>query len=186
MPDVFSQFLFSLQQGELSTWRKAYGFLLPVVARAAHVLGYSREEAETIAFDSLSSLPGKLFKFQISREEDLRAFAVTEVYLRCLPVLENLGTGPFGKWKEALVKDRVSTEREIFRFISLMHDLKVSHLSEFEKIVFNDRWLMRKDRSTIANERAIEMDQVQTILEKIVRKMKLGLEESGFKWMLAA
>ena len=182
----FIEFIRLFENGDLSTWRKAYDFLYPVAARAAHVLGYSREEAETIAFDSLSSLPGKLFQFQISREEDLRAFVVTEVYLRCLPVLENLGTGPFGKWKEALVKDRVSTEREIFRFISLMHDLKVSHLSEFEQIVFNDRWLMRKDRSTIANERAIEMDQVQSILEKIVRKMKLGLEESGFKWMLAA
>ena len=186
MSTSFTEFLCLLQQGELSTWRKAYDFLYPVAARAAHVLGYSREEAEVIAFDSLASLTGKISQVQIRREEDLRAFAVTEVYLRCLPVLENLGTGPFGEWKEALVKDRVSTKREIFRFISLMHDLKVSHLSEFEQIVFNDRWLMRKDRSTIANERAIEIDQVQSILEKIVRKMKLGLEESGFKWMLAA
>ena len=179
-------FLQLLQDGDLKNWQRASDFLYPVASRAAHVLGYSLEEAEVIAFDSLASLAGKISQVQISREEDLRAFAVTEVYLRCLPVLENLGTGPLAKWKEALIKDRVSTEREIFRFISLMHDLKVSHLSEFEEIVFNDRWLMRKDRSTIANERAIEMDQAQSILEKIVRKMKLGLEESGFSWMLAA
>jgi hypothetical protein len=186
MSTSFTEFLCLLQKGELKAWQRAYDFLYPVAARAAHVLGYSREEAETIAFDSLASLVGKISQVQIRREEDLRTFAVTEVYIRCLPVLENLGTGPLGKWKEALVQDRVSTERKIFRFISLMHDLKVSHLSEFEQIVFNDRWLMRKDRSTIANERAIEMDQLQSILEKIVRKMKLGLEEFGFKWMLAA
>jgi hypothetical protein len=186
MTDNRLNFLQLLQDGNLENWRKAYKFLYPLAKRTAHLLGYSWEDAETIALDSLSSLPEKIFQVPGEREEDLRAFAVTEVYLRCLPVLENLGTGPLGKWKEALVKDRVSTEREIFRFISLIHDLKVSHLSEFEQIVFNDRWLMRKDRSTIANERAIQMDQLQPILEKITRKMKSGLDEAGFKWMLAA
>ena len=126
MPTSFTEFLCLLQQGELKAWQKAFGFLQPVAARAAYVLGYSREEAEAVAFDSLASLPGKISQVSISREEDLRAFAVTEIYLHCLPVLENLGTGPLGKWKEALVQDRVSTEREIFRFISLMHDLKLS------------------------------------------------------------
>ena len=62
--DFFSEFIRLFEQGDLSTWRKAYDFLYPVAARAAHVLGYSREEAETIAFDSLSSLPGKLFSFK--------------------------------------------------------------------------------------------------------------------------
>ncbi|MBT3666138.1 MAG: hypothetical protein HN548_01565 [Opitutae bacterium] len=186
MSNLFTDFFRLLQQGDQNAWRKAFILLHPVVTRAAHVLGYCQDDAESIAFDSLSSLPGKILQFQIKREEDLRACVVTEVYLRCLPVLEILGTGPLGKWKEALVKDRDSTEREIFRFISLMHDLKISHLSEFEQIIFNDRWLMRKDRSTIVNERAIQMDQLQSILEKITRKMKSGLDETGFKWMLAA
>jgi hypothetical protein len=186
MSNAFLEFLRLLKLGDEKTSIKAFNFLYPIAWRAACMVGYSKEDAEGVAFDTLISFPYKIGLWKIQTEDDLRAHTVADVYLRCLPFLENHTRGVFEKWKNMLEMNREETEQRLVHFVASFREIKQLYLSDFEQMIFNDRWLLRKDRSTIARERAMEADQVQSILEKIVRKMKSGMEEFELGWMLSS
>lgn len=184
MSDIFLGFLNLLKLGDEKAWRKAFNFLYPIAWRAACVLGYSKSDAENVAFDTLMSLPYKIGLWKIQKKEDLHTRTTVEVYLRCLPFLEGLREGILKKWKEMLERNQVETEQKLYHFIYSFREIKEIYLTDLEKVIFTDRWLLKKDNTYISKERSIEEAEVQSILFQICRKMKSGLEEYGLGWVL--
>jgi len=186
MSNTFLNFLRLLKLGDEKIWRKAFNLLYPIAWRAACMVGYSRDDAEGVAFDTLMTLPYKIGLWKIQREDDLRAYTTVDVYLRCLPFLENLSHGILKKWKDMLERNRDETERRLVHFIVSFREIKQLYLTDFEQVIFTDRWLLRKDKSFVAKERSLAVEEVQSILVQITRKMKSGLEEFGLGWVLSS
>ena len=85
-----------------------------------------------------------------------------------------------------LERNRDETERRLVHFIASFREIKQFYLTDFEQVIFTDRWLLRKDKSFVAKERSLAVEEVQSILVQITRKMKSGLAEFGLGWVLSS
>jgi hypothetical protein len=185
MTDLREELVRLLKLGDENAWREAFQPLYAVAWKASCKLGFSDEcEARGYAFEFLKKLPYKISNWKVSTWGELKANVIADILQTGIAFLEDLSSGTLKKWKEFFSKNAEEARQRLVQLLVGIKEIIRIQLSEFERKLFKDHFILRKGSYGLASEYEMEPSQIKQACAKMIEKVKEGLHKFGLGWVL--